>query len=325
MRTGIVALALTGTDALETYVARHAQLTSDAMPKLVIDDDQTLVPGGIDIVFIASGSIPSGAPAALAAAEAYLESTFTADPFTVTVPVSFQPMAPNILGGTSSSYGFLTYTDTRAVITGNMDGSDTIQGFLPTGSTLPVRYNGNNGQVTNEDRVFFTFANYEATGGTVAGNDANMTFNSNFAFDWDPSNGVGGSTYSFQDVVVHETGHALGCTSGGDFRFKDSEVLDVFRFQRTDGNGDYNPDTTAEFQVRARLVSYNKPNDDHDTDIISAEYRMSDGSPYQMSHLREQSPNIGLMDPALAPGETHYPAFFSSADIALFDAIGYDK
>jgi len=310
---------------LETYVARHAQLTSDAMPKLVIDDDQTLVPGGIDIVFIASGSIPSGAPAALAAAEAYLESTFTADPFTVTVPVSFQPMAPNILGGTSSSYGFLTYTDTRAVITGNMDGSDTIQGFLPTGSTLPVRYNGNNGQVTNEDRVFFTFANYEATGGTVAGNDANMTFNSNFAFDWDPSNGVGGSTYSFQDVVVHETGHALGCTSGGDFRFKDSEVLDVFRFQRTDGNGDYNPDTTAEFQVRARLVSYNKPNDDHDTDIISAEYRMSDGSPYQMSHLREQSPNIGLMDPALAPGETHYPAFFSSADIALFDAIGYDK
>jgi hypothetical protein len=310
---------------LERYVARHAELTSDQMPKIVIDDDRTLVPGGIDIVFIASGSIPSGAPAALAAAEAYLESTFTADSLTVTVPVTFQPMASNVLGGTSSSYGYLTYTDTRAVITGNMDASDTIQGFLPTGSTLPVRYNGNNGQITNEDRVFFTFANYEATGGTVAGDDANMTFNSNFAFDYDPSNGVSGSTYSFQDVVVHETGHALGCTSGGDFRFKDSEVLDLFRFQRTDGNGDYNPDTTAEFQVRARLVSYNKPNDDHNTDIVSAEYRMSDGSPYQMSHLREQSPNIGLMDPALAAGETHYPAFFSAADIDLFDAISYDK
>ena len=51
---------------------------------------------------------------------------------------------------------------------------------------------------------------------------------------------------------------------------------------------------------------------------------MSDGSPYQMSHLREQVPNIGIMDPAFAAGETYWPSFFSSADTTLFDSIGYD-
>jgi hypothetical protein len=31
------------------------------------------------------------------------------------------------------------------------------------------------------------------------------------------------------------------------------------------------------------------------------------------------------MDPALAPGETWYPAYDSTADLAMFDAIGYDS
>jgi hypothetical protein len=52
---------------------------------------------------------------------------------------------------------------------------------------------------------------------------------------------------------------------------------------------------------------------------------MSDGSPHQMSHFREQTANIGLMDPALAPGQTFYPAYFSTADLTMFDAIGYDR
>ena len=63
----------------------------------------------------------------------------------------------------------------------------------------------------------------------------------------------------------------------------------------------------------------------HNSDIIIAEYRMSDGKPYQASHFREQNnPWIGLMDPAFAYGETHYPNYFSTADKNMFDAIGYD-
>ena len=310
-------------EELERMAATHQRLMR--RPTHVIDTTPAAQIGSFNVVFNVSGAPPAGATAAIAAAEAYIQS-FYSDPITITINCSFQPLSPGVLGGTSSSYGFVNYTTTRAQLVGDRDTGvvdDTIQSFLPSGSTCPVRYTSGS-TVTNENRVFFTFANWKAADGTVAGADASMTFNSNFTFDYDPTNGITANTYSFQDIVIHETGHAMGFTSGGDFRVNDMEVLDLFRFQRTDGIGDYNPDTTAEFQVRARLVRYNQPNDDHNSDLISVEYRMSDGSPYQMSHFREQTPNIGLMDPALAPGQTFYPAFYSAADLAMFDAIGYD-
>ena len=40
-----------------------------------------------------------------------------------------------------------------------------------------------------------------------------MTYNTNFSWDFDPSNGITPYTYSFQDVIIHEVGHALGFTS----------------------------------------------------------------------------------------------------------------
>ena len=307
-------------DELMAMAQSHHAIS--AQPVRVIDNTQSMI-GGFNIVYVLSGSIPPAAPAAFAACEAYIESFFS-DPITITVNVSFQVLQPGVLGSTGSSYGFVSYTGARAQIVGDMDGSDTLQAFLPSGSTCPVRY-GSNQSVTNEDRVFVTFANWKAMDGTISGADANMTLNSNFAFDYDPSNGITANQFSFQDIVIHETGHAMGFTSGVDFRNRDIETLDLFRFQRTDGNNDANPDTTAEFQVRPRRCSFNTPNDDHNSDIISAEFRMSDGNPYQCSHFREQSPNIGLMDPALAPQETFYPAFYSTADVAMFDAIGYDN
>ncbi len=311
-------------EELQRQVLRHELLVR--RPGHVIDttpDVQRI--GSFNIVFVLSGSIPAAAPAAFAACEAYMESFFS-DPITITVNVSFQVLASNILGSTGSSSGYVSYSPSRAQIVADMDAGvvvDTIQAFLPTTSTCPVRYTSSS-SVTNETRVFFNYAAYKAVDGIVTGADASMTLNSVFAFDYDPSNGITTNQYSFQDIIIHETGHAMGFTSGGDFRFRDMDVLDLFRFQRTDGTGDFNPDTTAEFQARARLVAFNAPNDDHNSDLISAEYRMSDGNPYQMSHFREQTANIGLMDPALAPGQTFYPAFYSTADLAMFDAIGYD-
>lgn len=305
---------------LHAMALTHQQL--NLHPVRVIDTPQSMV-GSFNLVFVTSGSVPAGAAAALAAAETYIESFF-ADPMTITINCSFQPLGPGILGGTSSSYGWVNYAPTRTQIVGDMDASDTLQAFLPTTTTCPVRYSSGSA-VTNETRVFFTFANWKAVDGTVAGADANMTFSTNFAFDYDPSNGITAGSYSFRDVVIHEAGHAMGFTSGGDFRVNDMEVLDLFRFQRTDGVGDYNPDTTAEFGVRARRVAWNAPNDDHNSDLISVEYRMSDGSPHQMSHFREQAANIGLMDPSIAAGQTFFPAYYSTADVAMFDVIGYDN
>jgi hypothetical protein len=286
-------------------------------------DDPFASRAGLDIVFVLGAGVPAAAIPAFAAAEAYLQSQFTGDTMTVTIPVSFAALSPGVIGGTGSSYGSLTWASTQSTLIAGMDASDTIQSSLPAAS-LPVRYS--TGSTTSENRCFWTFANFKANGGAVTGNDATMQYSTAFPFDYDPSNGVTANTISLQDVIIHETGHALGFTSGIDFRANDIEVIDIFRFRRTDGSSDFNPDTAAEFTTRPRWCVFNNPNDDQNFDIISGtEYRLSDGSPWQASHFREQVPAIGIMDPAFSYGETFYPTFLRTSDLTVFDAIGYNR
>lgn len=313
---------MTEEDLARMAVTHEADFADPARVTIVDSDGPFSQRVGLDVVFVLGGSVPAAAIPAFAAAEAYLQSQFTGDTMTVTIPVSFAALSPGVIGGTGSSYGTLSWVDSRATLVGGMDASDTIQSFLPAAS-LPVRYT--TGSTTNENRVFWTFANFKANGGSVAGNDATMQYSTAFPFDYDPSNGVTANTISLQDVVIHETGHALGFTSGVDFRVNDIEVIDIFRFRRTDGASDFNPDTTAEFTARPRWCVFNNPNDDQNFDIISVEYRYSDGSPYQASHFREQVPAIGIMDPAFSYGETFYPTFLRTSDLTVFDAIGYNR
>ena len=285
------------------------------------DRDRT----NINIVYHVDASVPPAAAAALAVGEAYIETLF-ANSITVDIYVSFADMGGGgVIGATSSSYvNGVSYTNSRNGLINGMDSNDVLQTWLPLGSTCPVRFDGTSSTVTQVSTVSWTRANYRATVGTTSGSAANMTFNTEMAFDYDPSNGINAGTLSFVDVLIHETGHALGFVSAVDSG-SGIQALDLFRFQRTDGGFDYNPDTYAEFQTQARLVSYNSPDDDHNSDIIVAEYRMEDGNPYQGSHFRDQAGSswIGLMDPTLADEETHYPDYYSVADKNMFDAIGY--
>ena len=310
------------TDAdLQALIDSHNTIVAEE-PVTVVDTPS--VRGGYNVIFNISGSVPNGTLSALAMAEQVIESTFT-DPTTVVISLSFANLGNGVLGGTGSNYVSDNWSSSRTGLINGMDGDDSIQSFLPTGSTIPVRYNASSSSVTNENRVFWTKGNYKATVGSLGGTDASMQFNNQFSWDFDPTNGVSGGTFSFVDVVIHEVGHAMGFTSGVDFRTNDIEALDIYRFQRTDGSGDYNPDTTAEFQTTPRTADFNNPNDDANTDIISVEYRMSDGNPWQASHFREQGNNIGIMDPALAGGQTfNSRGFYSDADRNTFDAIGYD-
>jgi hypothetical protein len=278
--------------------------------------------GGLNIQFVIDGSVPPNAANALDIVENYLENKFD-DPITISITVSFDTLPFGVLGATGAYYTKASWSVSRNALKSDMDDTDKVQNYLPAGSTMPVRWNGDSGTVSQETRVFWTRANFRAAVGSVSGSAGDLVFNENFNWDFDPSNGVVG--YSFQDVVVHEVGHVLGFSSGADFRDKDIEALDIYRFQRSNGGNDYNPDTLSEFKVRPRLVDLNKPNDDHICDTITQESRMSDGNPYQAGHFREQSSNIGLMDPALAAGETHSPGFFSTPDLRFFDAIGYDR
>jgi len=278
----------------------------------------------INIVYDLDASVPPEAVPAFTTAEAYVEGLF-GDPINVRVTVSYANLGSGVIGATGSFFvNSVGYSTSRTGLQAGMDSDDVIQSWLPSGNTIPVRYDGSSTTVTNENTLNWTRANYRATIGSITGTAADMTLNSNFLFDYDPSNGVGFNRTSAVDVIIHETGHALGFTSAADAGNNTMEALDIYRFQRTDGTGNYNPDTYQQFQTTPRLVDFNNPNDDHNSDLIDFTYRMSDGSPYQASHFRESSPSIGQMDPAIAAGETRYPNFFAASDINMFDAVGYD-
>jgi len=278
-----------------------------------------------DVQFNILSTLPNGAADAIAGVEQYLESEFD-DPVTVTINVQFASLGAGILGSTGSSYLVDNYPAVRDGLQADMDYDDSIQNYLPAGSTIQVRYDGNSESVTNENRVFVTRADYNAAIGSAAGTAASMTFSTNFSWYY----GVGrppSGLYDFRSVLAHEVGHALGFTSGADFRNNDIEMLDLYRFQRSDGSGtNHNPDTLEEFQTEPRMVDQNAPGtvDDVNSDLISAEYRMSDGVPDQASHFHDQAPAIGIMDPTLASSQTFYPDYYRVPDAAMFDAIGWD-
>ena len=309
---------LTLDDLIHSVETHYVMLENG--PDVVIDNPRRT--GGIDLVFNTSG-FPAEATAAFAMAESYYESLFS-DNITVTMSCSYASMGGGgILGATSSSYVTnVTYNDSRNGLQSGMDADDVIQAWLPTGNTVPVRYDGSSSTVTNENRIDWTKANYRATVGTVTGSAGGTQYNSDVNWDWDPSNGVGALAISFVDVVVHETGHALGFVSAVDDQNETMQALDLYRFQRTDGSYNYNPDTYEDFQVTPRLVSFNSPNGEHISDVIDYTYRMADGSPYQASHFSESV--VAQMSPAIANGQTYYPDLFQEPDKVMFDAIGYD-
>ncbi|MBI3835972.1 MAG: hypothetical protein HY287_16725 [Planctomycetes bacterium] len=281
-------------------------------------------PPHFQLVFNVTGSVPADATDALHEIEHYVSGQFS-NPITVVINFSFAPLGAGILGQTSSNYTNVTWPTARAGLQNGMDPNDTIQLFLPPNTTIPVRYDGNSATVTNENRVFVTFANYNSTLGTIGGSVATMQFSSNFSWDYTPPSITPGS-FCFRSVITHEVGHALGFTSGSDFRNQDIEMLDIYRFQRSDGTGDYNPDDLTEFQNTARMVDINAPgtNDDVNSDLISVEYQMADGSPDQASHFHAQNPGIYIMDPSLSPGETFHPVYFRAGDRDMLDAIGWE-
>ena len=269
------------------------------------------------IVFIVSNP-PAGATAALEAVASYIEDVFS-DPIEVTINVQFARMHPFTLGGTSCNYIMSPWSTTQTSLVSDMDSDDTIQDYIPNGSTIPVRYDGTTTTVTQEANCYVTVANYKAAIGTSYTVAADMTFNNRISWDWDPSDGVSPGNYCFQSVVAHEVGHVLGFTSGADFRTNDIEVLDIYRFQGSDNN----PDTLSEFQTFARLVDNNVPDNDHVSDLISVVYQMADGYPDQASHFRQGYVDA-VMQPVFSSGITFYPDFYRNADITMFDAIGWD-
>ncbi|MGB8170451.1 MAG: NF038122 family metalloprotease, partial [Chthoniobacteraceae bacterium] len=296
--------------------------------------------GAFDIV-IAPGSALSGNPAALAAFNRAAQAweARISDPITVTINADLASLASGIIGSTSAvtiQAGYTTIRD-RLVADAAADSGDAITASLPTaaqflatipsGSTLDGSLLG-----TKANLKAIGFSNLDTSFGAT---DATITFSTNFAFDFDNSDGVTPGFMDFETVATHEIGHALGFISSVDgVNAGDTSIapylLDLYRFANNTAD---DPGSAAEFAAFTRNLV---PGVDAITDQIfgtPSEWRMSTGlnngtfsgtDGRQASHWKADELTgeyIGMMDPTLAFGVVQA---LTEADFRSLDLIGYD-
>jgi len=263
------------------------------------------------------------------------EAVFS-DDVTVTIDADLLNLgASNIIGQASSAQLGAGYDGIRnQMVADAADESDNgIVAFLPTAAqfsaVVPVGF-GLDGtlQATKANLKAMGFAGLDGTFGV---SDGTIEFNTQFAFDFDNSDGVGAGLTDFESVAAHEIGHTLGFVSVVDtidFLVDQGSTanvflnpLDLFRFGTASGN----PGTTTEFTNFDRNLI---PGQDAFFDDLLSEISLSEGvfngDGRQASHWKANELTgtlIGVMDPTLAAQEV---LSITADDIRAFDLIGWD-
>jgi len=193
--------------------------------------------------------------------------------------------------------------------------------------------------------ISITFAQAQALGfgDQSSGNnpDSGITFNTDFPFDTDPSDGilVPADAVDVVYVMLHELGHALGFVSTVDAGFiggSEPTALDFFRVGEPGSSQD--PANLADFSTVERIVA---PGSEAAIDplnqfpeVQSPSFNFSTGAFFgdgrQASHWKDQSalnlPSvIGVMDPTFESGAgINILDPISEADLLAFSLIGWD-
>ncbi|MCP4325894.1 MAG: PEP-CTERM sorting domain-containing protein [Alteromonadales bacterium] len=170
----------------------------------------------------------------------------------------------------------------------------------------------------------------DSWGGAFADSDGAVTFSSNFAFDFDRTNGIDSDKMDFVGVAIHEIGHALGFTSGVDsydYYYNEGTYagvdvdpyaignsLDLFRYSADsllEGSNvlDWRPGGNSYLSI-----------DGGATSIAPFSTGSFGGDGRQASHFKDNM-GIGIMDPTFAYGELGQ---VTNYDLLAFDAIGWD-
>ncbi len=302
--------------------------------------------------FVPSSAISSEALTGFQVAGARWSSLFS-DNMQVNLSIDFSPLAPGVLGSTSTPLLSGTYSSLRSALVADATSQDdaTAIANLITGSSVPMvlNYTSNNpngagsplpyldnNNSANNRSIIATRANLKALGlispfSTTI--DATIRFSSLFNWDFNPDDGITAGTSDFIGVAAHEIGHALGFISGvdaldtnsprsdGTFPTEDQlrlSVLDLYRYSSTSalfGIPDFSADS------RAKYFSI----DGGDTLVARFATGRVHGDGRQASHWRNNTggtTSLGLMDPALASGEL---ALITELDLRAFDVIGYNR
>ncbi len=298
-----------------------------------------------------------------------------ANPITIRLDVGFGHLGPNILGSTSSRAAYVptALVEQQLIATGTSSIDAIATAHLPTlsanggiGMITPGYNNPDGTGVDLSKRVFDnndTFNNQALAENTAtlkalgftglgSGADGSVVFSSDFAFDFNPRDGVRPHAIDFLSVATHEIGHALGFVSGADiydllggsgplasgnpdvcgvdchdYPAQDdsfSGSLDLFRYSANlDGVGgtsgpqlDWSPVDDSYFSIDGGV-----------TNLGAFSTGAFNGDGWQASHWKAPtsapfcSGLLGIMNPYICSGQG---GVVTNLDFEAFDAMGYN-
>jgi hypothetical protein len=281
------------------------------------------------------GQQGSDARGAFLEAADYWQTTLK-DNVVLNFDVNYTQLGQGIIGSTSSNRSYIDYTavgtalfadaksdiDQSAV---NNLGCTSVNGGCEIAFMEDVNGVGTiDNDSTADNRVLaLTNANAKALGFAVADvEDATITFNSDFSFDYDRSDGIQEGLMDFVGVTIHEIGHALGFVSGVDVVDANPSlnldpyayigVLDLFRYSDESA-------AAGVIDMRTGGGSFFSV-DGGQTNIVDMSTGRDGGDGQQASHFKDNI-GAGILDPTFAYGEMGHVSQF---DLFAFDAIGWD-
>ena len=283
------------------------------------------------IFIFVHGDLPPEVLAGFTAAGARWSSLFS-DNVTITIDVGFSDLGSGILGSTSITEYSASWANVRAALTADARSADdaTAVAHLQAGPLVALinetSANGgatylDNNNSANNNGVLMSEAQVKALGFSIASppDDASIAFNSQYAFDYDPTNGIDPDKIDFVGVATHEIGHALGFFSSVDFRDYNTglsedivngwpSVLDLYRYSAA-GTMDWTVGGTPYFSL-----------DGGATDLARFSTGKNHGNGRQASHWIDGE-GVGIMDPTASSGEL---LAISAMDIRAMDAVGWN-
>jgi hypothetical protein len=270
--------------------------------------------------------------------------TFFTDPVTVNIDVGFENLAPGIVGASANSYSGVSYdavysalhadasSVSDATATANLQSGSSVRSIVNDINTDPNQRWMLEAAYPVNSNLLVPTANLKALGLVTDDGltDARILFNSDYAFDYNASNGVDSDKMDFTGVAAHEIGHALGFVSGVD-------IMDWFEVYTDSTIGDiafgnfFSVFDLFRYSEQSALYSaldwtYGSLGDQYfsiDGGISRLGFLETgayNGSGWQASHWKDNR-TPGIMDPAGGPGEL---LRISGLDVAALDVVGWD-